>query len=248
MTKLEKILLGSFIGVLLIGAAISFGPKAVQAFQLYNQVDQYSYFSLNTGTTTAATVVQPTGGVFHSIVVTNPVASSVITIYDSSNGAITALTTATATIQVGPSATATSTATGTISLVINGLTITTASISNGSTTTQAATALTTAITAVTAQAGVGATSSNNIVTLTAIHSGPIGNIRLPVTAAQNGFTFVEPVTNATGTPIITQITIPASTTYLPVPITAIYDVTYKNGLAIQQTVGTSSVTLSWQQN
>ena len=248
MTKTKKILLG--LGALL-GAVVLVGaynaPRIASALQLYNQVDQYTYFAYNNATTSAATMLQYGGGTLHTVTVTNPAASSIITLYDTSNGVITAPTTATATIWVDPIG-STSTATGTITFSLNGQTLTTASISNGSSTTDVATSIKNTITSSSASLGVTASASSNVVTITASVVGPVGNINLSSIASQDGFNFYNTFNNSKGTPIITQITLPATTTYLDVPIAAAYDVVYKNGLAIQQTNGTSSVTVSWQQN
>jgi hypothetical protein len=234
-------------GALVVLTVLSFAPKIGNALQLYNSQYNYSYFNNNTNTSTACVVLYGSAGTLHALAVGTPGVSGVITLYDTNNGSVIAMTTATATIWIGPTATATSTATGTLAIVLNGQTVTSASVANGSSTTNAATSLTTAITASSTVLGVTATSSNNVITITASEVGAVGNINLPVIAAQNGFTFYNQFSNSAGTQIISQTTFAATTTNTSYPQIALYDSVFKNGLCIQETTATSAVTVSWQQ-
>jgi len=238
----DKFKVGFGWGFVLVALVLAFRiAPSVHALQLYNQQDNYTYFAGNTGTSTAA-IVQEYPGTLHTLVIATPVAGDAITLYDTATGVITAPTTATATITILPS-TSTSTATGTYTAVINGVTVTSTSTLNGASTTLVATNLTSAINATT---NVSATSSANVITLTALYPGFIGNIVIGVSSTQNGLSFYPFVTNSTGTPIIAQFTLPATTTYLSFPVTETFDAVYKYGLGIQQTAS-SSLTVSWQQ-
>jgi len=206
--------------------------------------DSYAYVNTNNSTS----VVDAAPGVLHSLVVNTVGAASVITLYDTNTSTI--INTATGTITIGLSTSATSTATGTISAVINGLTVTSASMGNGSTTVQAATALTTAINASTSVLGVTATSTTtNVVTLTATLNNqfgnvPLGQLNFRAQAVQNGLLF-QTATNL-ATPIIGQITTPATTTYYGAPQGVTYDAAFSKGLTITQGTATSTFTVTYQ--
>lgn len=242
MTKKDYLIIASsLLFAALIALGVSHSPVS-SAAQLNIPVYNYSYLSQ----ATTGTVLAFTPGVLHTVTVDFPAASSAITFYDSANTNIVAPTVATATIFVGPSG-ATSTASSTYSFTINGANLTTASVGNGSSTTDIAIAMTTAINASSSAVNGSATSSANVVTLTSSMIGPIGNFNIPNIPSQNGFFFQTTFGNDQGTPIIAQITLPA-TLLEQGGKTSQFDVFYKKGLVVKQVNGTSTVTVSYQQN
>jgi hypothetical protein len=252
MTKHAKIaggIIGSIIaiGLLSLGLAVILQIHPANGVSLYTPEYNYDY-GLSATTTPTSCIVLATGqGVLHSLAVGTAGANSVITLYDSGSASVSAMTAATATIFVGPLAGATSTATGTLSFSLEGVTLTTASLPNGSSTTDAANAIGTAIQASSSILNVSVATSTNFVTITSDVTGVAGNIILPAIAPQNGFTFSNTFTNSGGTQIISRTSLAPTSTYQNYPETGLYDAIYKQGLCIQETVATSSVTVGWQQ-
>ena len=247
MTRKDKIQLifAALFAAVIIGSLAN--QKQGSAAQLNVPVYNSSYFSTNSASTSTCTVLSYGAGTVHSMTVGFPAASSEITLYDSATSLVTPMTNASASIFVGPVAGATSTASGTISLLLNGQNVVTASVGNGSSTTDAATAITTAITASSSVLGVVATSTTNVVVVTASAVGSVGNINLPAFTNSNGFVFYNTLNPSRGTQIISQTALTSSSTNYSAPQTALYDVAFRNGLCIQEITATSSITVSWQQ-
>ena len=247
MTKLEiafqsvKVLIGVFIAVVIFG----FVHPATAPTKL-GQVYGVSAFNDLTDATLATTTLATYPGILHTILVTTPVANSVITVYDSANNAVIPATLATGTVTFGSTTTATSTATGTYAILVNGLTITSASVNNGSTTVDAAAALTAAINASsTVLNGITATSTTtNVVTLTSAFKGLNFSLSL-ANALQNGITLATAYTASKGSPVVATITIPASA---PAPFELTFDNIFVNGLTVVQATATSTLTAEYQQN
>ncbi len=236
----KKILASSVLLFVGFGLITLMGSNPSSAAQL--NVPSYNYSYLSNSTT--GTLLSGVPGILHTVTIDTPVASSVITFYDSANANITAPTIATATILIYPDAT--SSVTGIYLLTVNGVLVTSTSTASGSTTSTVATNIATAINAA-GGANVTATSTGGTIVLTAAVTGTIGNISIPSITSQNGFNFQPTFTNSMGTPIITQITLP--TTLLEQGgKTSVFDVSYRNGLVVKQTTATSTLTASWQQN
>jgi len=244
MTRLEilfqsvKVALGIFIAFLVFGYV-----KPVQKLgSVYGNPAFNDYVDAVAPTTTLANYP----GILHVIDVTSPVASSIITVYDSASSVLTPATKATGTFTFGVSSTSTSTATGTYFGLVNGLTITSASLNNGSTSVAVATAFATAVNASsTSLNGITASSASNVVTLTApVQSVPF---TLSVTSStQNCLAVASTYTAPTGSPVIATISIPS--TPITAPFTLTFDNIMVNGLTVVQSGATSTLTAEYQQN
>ena len=233
---------GILIALLILVGGFVFSLARPVANAIISDIDTYTYVN-----TSPTSTIDAKPGVLHTLVIDTVAAGSVITLWDAKSTS-SLQQTATGTITFGYTSSTVSNATGTLSATINGLVVTSASLANGSSSTNAATVLTTAITASSSVLGVTATSTNNVITLTASLANQYGNYPFTngfsATAVQNGLPVYTAQTLAS--PIIGQITLPATTTYETVPITATFDTSFNNGLTISQGTATSTYTVSWQ--
>jgi hypothetical protein len=238
----KNIIYGILAAALVIAGGFLYGiyRPTLKADAIISDRDTYSYLN-----SVSTTTVDANPGVLHTLTVETAAASSVITLWDAKSSS-SIQQTATGTITFGATSSSLSNSTGTLTAVINGLLVTSASLPNGSSSVNAATVLTTAITASSSVLGVTATSTNNVITLTSSLNNQYGNYPFTVFSAlpQNGFTVNTAYTLASG--LIGQITLPATTTYYTAPITATFDTAYNIGLTITQSVATSTFTVSWQ--
>lgn len=213
----------------------------------------YSYIS-SVGTTT----VKTSSGVLNSLSIDTPGVNSVITLYDSATSTIT--TTATGTITFGPASTTTSTANFAYSVIVNGVTISTTT-ATGTTALATANALALQI-AATAGANVTAATSSattTVITLTAKSANQYGNaiftttpnnMFFPGANSQFGTSSVENAFSLSyganlATPIISKITLPATTTNYTNPIVDDLYLQFFNGLLINMSTGTSTLTATF---
>jgi hypothetical protein len=205
---------------------------------LYTPTYNDTYFaSLNSAT--SGTMIQSGPGVFHTLVFTAPVASSVISIYDGA----TAIVLGTGQITVGATSTATSTGTGMYTVLINGLSVVSASENTSTAASTTAAAIALAINSSSSLVGVTAATSSNVIYLTANTVGSAGNFTLSATNPQYGMAMAASTTlPSVPTVLMAKFTFPTST----MPLTATFDDVFGYGLVVDQTVATSTMTFNTQ--